>query len=74
VDIPGRLSLAGCDDVSLARQLYPTLTTIRQPLLQMARRAALVLIDNAGNDAPLRGFEIVPATIVLRESTAPPQR
>jgi LacI family transcriptional regulator len=74
VDIPGRLSLAGCDDVSLARQLCPTLTTIRQPLLQMARRAALVLIDNAGNDAPLRGFEIVPATIVLRESTAPPQR
>jgi LacI family transcriptional regulator len=74
IDIPGRLSVVGCDDVSLARQLRPTLTTIRQPLLEMAQRAALVLIENAGNDSQLQGSEIIPATIVVRESTAPPHR
>jgi LacI family transcriptional regulator len=74
VDIPGRLSVAGCDDISLARQLRPTLTTIRQPLSQMAERAALVLIENAGDDSAPHGSEVVPATIVVRESTAPPRR
>ena len=71
VDIPGQLSVAGCDDISLARQLCPTLTTIRQPLSGMAERAALVLIDNAHEESPLQGAEIVPATIEFRESTGP---
>jgi LacI family transcriptional regulator len=74
VDIPGRLSVAGCDDISLARQLHPTLTTIRQPLLQMAERAALVLIAHASENSPLQGSDIVPATITVRESTGPARR
>jgi LacI family transcriptional regulator len=74
VDIPGRLSVTGWDDISLARQLHPALTTIRQPLSRMAQRAALVLIANASHESPLHGSEIVPATIVVRESTAPPHR
>jgi len=71
VDVPGQLSIAGCDDISLARQLCPTLTTIRQPLSSMAERAALVLIGNAQTESPLQGAEIVPATIKIRESTGP---
>jgi LacI family transcriptional regulator len=71
VSIPGQLSVAGCDDISLARQLCPTLTTIRQPLARMAERAALVLIGHAGKDSPLQGADIVPATITVRESTGP---
>ena len=71
VDVPGQLSIAGCDDISLARQLCPTLTTIRQPLSSMAERAALVLIGNAQEESPLQGAEIVPATIEIRESTGP---
>jgi LacI family transcriptional regulator len=71
IDVPGELSVAGCDDISLARQLCPTLTTIRQPLLRMAERAALVLIGHGNDQAPLEGHEIVPATIEVRESTGP---
>jgi len=71
VAVPGRLSVAGCDDISLASQLCPTLTTIRQPLPRMAERAALVLIGNAHEEIPLQGAEIIPATIVFRESTGP---
>lgn len=71
VDVPGQLSIAGCDDISLASQLCPTLTTIRQPLSSMAERAALVLIGNAQDESPLQGAEIVPATIEVRESTGP---
>jgi LacI family transcriptional regulator len=71
VDVPGQLSVAGCDDISLARQLCPTLTTIRQPLASMAERAAQVLISNAHEESPLRGAEVIPATIEIRESTGP---
>jgi LacI family transcriptional regulator len=71
VDVPGRLSVAGWDDTSLASQLCPTLTTIRQPLSRMAERAALVLIGHAHDELPLRGAEVVPASIEYRESTGP---
>jgi LacI family transcriptional regulator len=71
IAVPGRLSVAGCDDISLASQLYPTLTTIRQPLLTMAERAALVLIAESNKESPPRGSEVVPARITIRESTGP---
>jgi len=71
VAVPDRLSVAGCDDISLASQLYPTLTTIRQPLAAMAERAALALIRGSQKGSPLRGIEVVPATIRVRESTGP---
>ena len=69
IPIPGQLSVAGCDDISLARQIYPTLTTIRQPLAAMAEVAALALIDNARRDRPRRGVEMVPGKVQVREST-----
>jgi LacI family transcriptional regulator len=71
VGIPGEVSVAGCDDISLARQLCPTLTTIRQPLSAMAERAALRLIGDGQGDARRVGTEIVPATLQIRESTGP---
>jgi LacI family transcriptional regulator len=71
IRIPDQLSVAGCDDISLARQLYPTLTTIRQPLAAMAERAALLLIGTAQSQAPAQGTEVVPATLQIRESTGP---
>jgi LacI family transcriptional regulator len=71
VNIPEQVSIAGCDDISLARQLCPTLTTIRQPLASMAERAAQILIRNAHDESPLHGAEIVPAQIEIRESTGP---
>lgn len=71
VDIPGQLSVAGCDDNSLASQIYPSLTTIRQPLSTMAERATLALIGDSGDRPPRPGAEIVPASLQIRESTGP---
>ena len=71
IDVPGALSVAGFDDTSLARHIYPTLTTIRQPLAAMAERAALALIGRPSKDSPLQGVEIVPSTLQIRESTGP---
>jgi LacI family transcriptional regulator len=74
VAVPGQLSLVGCDDIALASQLCPKLTTIRQPLAMMAERAARVLIGAAQKDSLPRGIEVVPATIQYRESTGPAPR
>jgi LacI family transcriptional regulator len=41
IKVPQALSVAGCDDISLARQVYPALTTINQPLSAMAETAAI---------------------------------
>jgi len=71
IAVPGDLSVTGCDDISLASQLRPTLTTIRQPLAAMAERAATVLIREAHKPSLPQGSEIVPAKIAYRESTGP---
>ena len=71
IDVPGELSVAGCDDISLAQQLYPSLTTIRQPLSAMAEAASRALIDGARGKPHAPALEIIPGTIKVRESTAP---
>lgn len=69
--VPEQLSVAGCDDIALARQIHPTLTTIRQPLVAMAERAARAIIAAKGHDPHPEGMEVVPAEIKYRESTGP---
>ena len=69
--VPAELSVAGFDDVALARQVYPALTTINQPLSAMAELAALSLIAAVRDKRPLLGTETVPSTLQIRESTGP---
>lgn len=71
IDVPGQLSVVGCDDSSLARQIYPALTTIRQPLTEMGERAALELIACAGKSTLSPAYEVIPATLQIRESSGP---
>ena len=71
ISIPDQLSVAGFDDIALAQQIFPSLTTIRQPLSVMAEAASRALIDRARGQPRDPQLEIVPATIELRESTGP---
>jgi LacI family transcriptional regulator len=71
IAMPEQLSVAGCDDNSLARQIHPALTTIRQPLSTMAERAAEALIGNFGKGLPMHGADVIPASLQIRESTGP---
>jgi LacI family transcriptional regulator len=71
IDVPGELSVAGCDDVALAQQIYPSLSTIRQPLSAMAERATTALIENSLGKPSLEGSVIFPAKLQIRDSTGP---
>jgi len=68
IEIPGQISVAGFDDNALARQIYPALTTVRQPLTEIAEAATAALIANPSKlPAPM----IVAANLMIRESTGP---
>jgi LacI family transcriptional regulator len=70
--VPAQLSVAGFDDNSLACQIYPALTTVQQPLDQMAERAARALIDGPQGIATMpAGVEIIAASLQIRDSTGP---
>ena len=71
IAIPAELSIAGFDDISLARQVFPTLTTIRQPLSRMAEAAAAMLIEGKQKIQGKATSIIVPASLQIRDSTGP---
>ncbi len=69
VSVPAQLSVAGFDDTTLARTVWPPLTTIHQPMAELARTAAEILI--AGGEISHRRL---PHQLIERASVAPPAR
>jgi LacI family transcriptional regulator len=70
IAIPGRLSVAGFDDTALASQLWPPLTTVRQPTRELAYAAASLLFGLKGEAV----HRLLPHELVLRATTAPPHK
>lgn len=71
--IPEDLSVVGFDDLPVAQWVGPPLTTVRQPLIEMAVAAAeLVLTMARGEEPPQTRVELA-TELVIRESTAPPR-
>lgn len=74
--VPRDISIVGFDDTAIATNVWPELTTIRQPIASMAEAAVDMLVarlrKRGGEEAPDQGDRILPHELVLRESTAPP--
>lgn len=66
--IPADISIAGYDDTRLASAIWPPLTTIRQPVSDMARRAAERLMSQDDDDTPEQVFTF---ELIVRQSTGP---
>lgn len=70
--VPEDLSVVGFDDIPLAAWSTPALTTVRQPLTEMAAVAVRTLLEGAeGGESPKRRVELA-TDLIVRESTAPP--
>lgn len=68
--IPEDLSVVGFDDTPIASAIWPALTTVRQPYLEMARRA-IAILNSAGDRVQSRDTQvrhIVPHDIVIRDT------
>ncbi|TNE62327.1 MAG: LacI family DNA-binding transcriptional regulator [Alphaproteobacteria bacterium] len=48
LSVPGDLAVAGFDDTPLSRQVWPGLTTVRQPIRTIGRTAGKALLDAIG--------------------------
>jgi len=69
VDVPGRVSVAGFNDILIAQDVTPPLTTVRLPLEDMGATALRLAMDTAGSDVP-RTRRLTPQ-LVVRCSTGP---
>ncbi|WP_267394367.1 LacI family DNA-binding transcriptional regulator [Sphingomonas sp. GC_Shp_1] len=70
IAVPHDLSLVSFDNTPVVRFTHPPLTAIDQPIAEVAARAVtLIIADLAGKEPPPQPI-IVPATLVLRGSTA----
>jgi LacI family transcriptional regulator len=71
VVVPDEVSVAGFDDMPIARDMTPPLTTVRLPLVEMGVRAMTLALGTGAHTTPL--VEHVDATMVTRGSTARPR-
>src|SRR5690625_6931399 len=59
LNIPNDISVAGFDDTPVAHQIWPSLTTVRQPIQTMAQTAAeLLLTQVQGKKLPSADTEL----------------
>jgi LacI family transcriptional regulator len=72
LSVPGDVSVVGFDDILSAAYYTPSLTTVRQPLAEMGKRGAQVLLERIADREKEYPSEIVMAPeLVVRESTGP---
>jgi LacI family transcriptional regulator len=69
LNIPDDLSVAGFDDTTLARMVWPPLTTIRQPTFELAKAATDLLLSGA-----TLVHRRLPHELIERQSVAAPNR
>ncbi len=68
--VPDDVSITGFDDLDLAREIGPGLTTVHAPLVEMGRLTAAYLLETEETDDPPLHLEL-PAELVVRGSTGP---
>ncbi len=67
--VPDDVALAGFDDIDLAQQLFPPLTTVHMPAMEMGRRAAEFLFERMESPDLDPMQELMPMHLVVRDST-----
>jgi len=76
LDVPQDVSIVGFDDTPLATTIWPSLTTVRQPVNELTGLALTMAVQEIRRrregEAPMQRQEIVILALVKRESAAPP--
>ncbi len=72
--VPADLSIAGFDDVALSRQVWPSMTTIKQPICEIAKAGTHLLLEILNGKELAQISHEIPTTLIIRKSTAPPRK
>ena len=68
IPVPEKIQLVGFDDISFATLLSPELTTISQPIREMAEKAVDLIVNNELTGMTGGKF-VFPVTLVARQTT-----
>ena len=77
IDVPGDLTVCGFDDTTLSTAIWPELTTIHQPIADMARAAVDLLVTairQSGSSGKIERHQTLDFTLIRRQSDAAPRR
>jgi DNA-binding LacI/PurR family transcriptional regulator len=69
--VPEDVSIVGFDDLPESEFFAPALTTVRQDFWELGRRA-MVLVERVLAGEENASVDLVPTTLIVRASTAPP--
>ncbi|WP_033921379.1 LacI family DNA-binding transcriptional regulator [Sphingomonas sp. 37zxx] len=69
VDVPGRIAIAGFDDIPLARFVTPSLTTMRIDIAALGMRAVARLTEMIGGGEDMQVEHTMPQLIVRNTTT-----
>ncbi|EPH40796.1 putative HTH-type transcriptional regulator MalR [Streptomyces aurantiacus JA 4570] len=72
-DVPGDVAVTGFDDIPMAALAAPGITTVRQPVAELAAEATQLLsrrLAAPDTEGPQRAIRLAPE-LVVRESSAP---
>lgn len=69
--VPDDFSVIGFDNIELSQYSIPALTTINQPRRETAEHLVRILIEKLENPDKEKEQVILPAELIIRESTAP---
>jgi LacI family transcriptional regulator len=72
ISVPEKMTVMGFDDMPIARDVTPPLTTVRLPLADMGARA-MTLALQPPDDRDERRVEEVGAELIRRDSSGPPR-
>ncbi|AEI13273.1 LacI family DNA-binding transcriptional regulator [Cellulomonas gilvus] len=73
LSIPEDVSIVGYDDLPVTEWVQPGLTTVKQPLQEMAATAARMLLEIAGGQKPANLRIDLATELVVRSSTTAPR-
>ncbi|MFI9626699.1 LacI family DNA-binding transcriptional regulator [Streptomyces sp. NPDC052042] len=67
--IPDDVALVGFDDSAVARHMDPALTSVRQPIEEMGRTMARVLLQEIAGGGRERRHIVLPTELIVRDSS-----
>ncbi|MDV3256738.1 MAG: substrate-binding domain-containing protein, partial [Sphingomonas sp.] len=70
IAIPDPVSVTGFDDTPMSEIIWPPLTTMRQPIKQLAERAVHLLVGPEPREGEAPPNELIDHELIVRSSTA----
>ncbi len=68
--VPEDISIAGYDDLTITKQVWPGLTSVHTPYNEIVEQAMRLLIDSLKGQQPENNQIILPTRLIVRGSTA----